>query len=176
MMQWPGGRILQRHELDAFLAQAVSNQLYEPDQLQELKVGVWRSKLNYAACDVHVLNIVIGISMAVKWLSCLCLSFAMVRWRKWITVVCSWPLSLWAVWTLPFLWMMCAASRSHGITAARGASSMASCFRANLQRLLETGLLCWTCVKARYRSCHFYPAFHFLPLNLTEFFCHFLNF
>lgn len=40
MMQWPGGRILQRHELDAFLAQAVSNQLYEPDQLQELKVGV----------------------------------------------------------------------------------------------------------------------------------------
>uniref|UniRef100_A0AAR2LY19 Family with sequence similarity 120C n=1 Tax=Pygocentrus nattereri TaxID=42514 RepID=A0AAR2LY19_PYGNA len=38
MMQWPGGRILQRHELDAFLAQAVSNQLHEPDQLQELKV------------------------------------------------------------------------------------------------------------------------------------------
>lgn len=38
IMQWPGGRILQRHELDAFLAQAVSNQLYEPDQLQELKV------------------------------------------------------------------------------------------------------------------------------------------
>uniref|UniRef100_A0A3Q2Y4L7 Family with sequence similarity 120 member C n=1 Tax=Hippocampus comes TaxID=109280 RepID=A0A3Q2Y4L7_HIPCM len=38
MMQWPGGRILQRNELDAFLAQAVSNQLYEPDQLQELKV------------------------------------------------------------------------------------------------------------------------------------------
>uniref|UniRef100_A0A3Q2WLZ7 Family with sequence similarity 120 member C n=1 Tax=Haplochromis burtoni TaxID=8153 RepID=A0A3Q2WLZ7_HAPBU len=37
MMQWPGGRILQRHELDAFLAQAVSSQLYEPDQLQELK-------------------------------------------------------------------------------------------------------------------------------------------
>lgn len=39
MMQWPGGRILQRHELDAFLAQAVSNQLYEPDQLQELKAS-----------------------------------------------------------------------------------------------------------------------------------------
>lgn len=38
-MQWPGGRILQRHELDAFLAQAVSNQLYEPDQLQELKAS-----------------------------------------------------------------------------------------------------------------------------------------
>ncbi|KAM4012385.1 constitutive coactivator of PPAR-gamma-like protein 2 isoform 1-T1 [Anomaloglossus baeobatrachus] len=38
MMQWPGGRILLRHELDAFLAQAVSSQLYEPDQLQELKI------------------------------------------------------------------------------------------------------------------------------------------
>ncbi|XP_043935224.1 constitutive coactivator of PPAR-gamma-like protein 2, partial [Protopterus annectens] len=38
MMQWPGGRILHRHELDAFLAQAVSPQLYEPDQLQELKI------------------------------------------------------------------------------------------------------------------------------------------
>uniref|UniRef100_A0A803TWF1 Family with sequence similarity 120 member C n=1 Tax=Anolis carolinensis TaxID=28377 RepID=A0A803TWF1_ANOCA len=39
MIQWPGGRILHRHELDAFLAQAVSAQLYEPDQLQELKVS-----------------------------------------------------------------------------------------------------------------------------------------
>ncbi|XP_040178802.1 constitutive coactivator of PPAR-gamma-like protein 2 isoform X1 [Rana temporaria] len=38
MMQWPGGRILFRHELDSFLAQAVSAQLYEPDQLQELKI------------------------------------------------------------------------------------------------------------------------------------------
>ncbi|XP_069501410.1 constitutive coactivator of PPAR-gamma-like protein 2 isoform X2 [Ambystoma mexicanum] len=38
IMQWPGGRILLRHELDAFLAQAVSSQLYEPDQLQELKI------------------------------------------------------------------------------------------------------------------------------------------
>nr|XP_033777692.1 constitutive coactivator of PPAR-gamma-like protein 2 isoform X1 [Geotrypetes seraphini] len=38
MMQWPGGRILLRHELDAFLAQAVSGQLYEPDHLQELKI------------------------------------------------------------------------------------------------------------------------------------------
>jgi hypothetical protein len=38
MVQWPGGRILHRHELDTFLAQAVSTQLYEPDQLQELKV------------------------------------------------------------------------------------------------------------------------------------------
>ncbi|XP_057574202.1 constitutive coactivator of PPAR-gamma-like protein 2 isoform X3 [Hippopotamus amphibius kiboko] len=38
MVQWPGGRILHRHELDTFLAQAVSTQLYEPDQLQELKI------------------------------------------------------------------------------------------------------------------------------------------
>ncbi|XP_016070664.1 PREDICTED: constitutive coactivator of PPAR-gamma-like protein 2 [Miniopterus natalensis] len=38
MVQWPGGRILHRHELDTFLAQAVSAQLYEPDQLQELKI------------------------------------------------------------------------------------------------------------------------------------------
>ncbi|TWW57218.1 Constitutive coactivator of PPAR-gamma-like protein 2 [Takifugu flavidus] len=57
IMQWPGGRILQRHELDAFLAQAVSNQLYEPDQLQELKVekvdtrGVQLSSLFMAGVD-----------------------------------------------------------------------------------------------------------------------------
>ncbi|XP_077185670.1 constitutive coactivator of PPAR-gamma-like protein 2 [Paroedura picta] len=38
MIQWPGSRILYRHELDAFLSQAVSAQLYEPDQLQELKI------------------------------------------------------------------------------------------------------------------------------------------
>ncbi|KAJ8257444.1 hypothetical protein GJAV_G00185660 [Gymnothorax javanicus] len=38
MMQWPGGRILQRNELDAFLAQAVSSQLYETEKLQEHKV------------------------------------------------------------------------------------------------------------------------------------------
>ncbi|KAG7471843.1 hypothetical protein MATL_G00102350 [Megalops atlanticus] len=38
MMQWPGGRILQRHELDAFLAQAVSSQLYDTEKLQEHKV------------------------------------------------------------------------------------------------------------------------------------------
>lgn len=37
-MQWPGARILRRQELDAFLAQALSPKLYEPDQLQELKV------------------------------------------------------------------------------------------------------------------------------------------
>ncbi|XP_025132741.1 constitutive coactivator of PPAR-gamma-like protein 2 isoform X7 [Bubalus bubalis] len=40
MVQWPGGRILHRHELDTFLAQAVSTQLYEPDQLQELKDSI----------------------------------------------------------------------------------------------------------------------------------------
>ncbi|XP_029689283.1 LOW QUALITY PROTEIN: constitutive coactivator of PPAR-gamma-like protein 2 [Takifugu rubripes] len=57
IMQWPGGRILHRHELDAFLAQAVSNQLYEPDQLQELKVekvdtrGVQLSSLFMAGVD-----------------------------------------------------------------------------------------------------------------------------
>lgn len=38
MVQWPGVRILRRQELDAFLAQALSPKLYEPDQLQELKV------------------------------------------------------------------------------------------------------------------------------------------
>ncbi|XP_036917553.1 constitutive coactivator of PPAR-gamma-like protein 2 isoform X2 [Sturnira hondurensis] len=38
MVQWPGGRVLHRHELDTFLAQAVSSQLYEPNQLQELKI------------------------------------------------------------------------------------------------------------------------------------------
>uniref|UniRef100_A0A4W3IS41 Family with sequence similarity 120 member C n=1 Tax=Callorhinchus milii TaxID=7868 RepID=A0A4W3IS41_CALMI len=38
MMHWPGGRILHRQELDAFLAQAVSSKLYEPDLLQELKI------------------------------------------------------------------------------------------------------------------------------------------
>uniref|UniRef100_UPI00358EB7C7 constitutive coactivator of PPAR-gamma-like protein 1 isoform X3 n=1 Tax=Myxine glutinosa TaxID=7769 RepID=UPI00358EB7C7 len=38
MLQWPGGRILRRQELDAFLAQAVSPLLYKPEQLQELKI------------------------------------------------------------------------------------------------------------------------------------------
>ncbi|KAJ8017333.1 hypothetical protein DPEC_G00016780 [Dallia pectoralis] len=61
MLQWPGGRILQRHELDAFLAQAVSNQLYEPDQLQELKVekvdsrGVQLASLFLAGVDTALL-------------------------------------------------------------------------------------------------------------------------
>ncbi|XP_059186293.1 constitutive coactivator of PPAR-gamma-like protein 1 homolog isoform X2 [Centropristis striata] len=38
MLHWPGVRILRRNELDAFLAQALSSKLYEPDQLQELKI------------------------------------------------------------------------------------------------------------------------------------------
>uniref|UniRef100_A0A8C1HYT7 Family with sequence similarity 120 member A n=1 Tax=Cyprinus carpio carpio TaxID=630221 RepID=A0A8C1HYT7_CYPCA len=38
MLQWPGVRILRRNELDAFLAQALSPKLYEPDQLQDLKI------------------------------------------------------------------------------------------------------------------------------------------
>ncbi|XP_076027516.1 constitutive coactivator of PPAR-gamma-like protein 1 homolog isoform X2 [Genypterus blacodes] len=38
MLHWPGIRVLRRNELDAFLAQALSPKLYEPDQLQELKI------------------------------------------------------------------------------------------------------------------------------------------
>ncbi|TMS18881.1 constitutive coactivator of PPAR-gamma-like protein 1 homolog isoform X1 [Larimichthys crocea] len=38
MLHWPGLRILRRNELDAFLAQALSPKLYDPDQLQELKI------------------------------------------------------------------------------------------------------------------------------------------
>uniref|UniRef100_A0A8C5Y0P3 Constitutive coactivator of PPAR-gamma-like protein 1 n=1 Tax=Microcebus murinus TaxID=30608 RepID=A0A8C5Y0P3_MICMU len=38
MVQWPGARILCHQELDTFLAQALSPKLYEPDQLQELKI------------------------------------------------------------------------------------------------------------------------------------------
>ncbi|KAM9751626.1 constitutive coactivator of PPAR-gamma-like protein 2 isoform 2-T2 [Menidia menidia] len=61
MMQWPSGRILQRHELDAFLSQAVSSQLYEPEQLQELKVekmearGVQLAALFMAGVDTALL-------------------------------------------------------------------------------------------------------------------------
>lgn len=53
-MQWPGGRILQRHELDAFLAQAVSSQLYEPDQLQELKVRCFPTPSESDRIDTQV--------------------------------------------------------------------------------------------------------------------------
>lgn len=49
MLQWPGVRILRRNELDAFLAQALSPKLYEPDQLQDLKV-------------IHVENVARGAS------------------------------------------------------------------------------------------------------------------
>lgn len=38
MLHWPGIRVLRRLELDAFLAQALSPKLYEPEQLQELKI------------------------------------------------------------------------------------------------------------------------------------------
>ncbi|KAK0141293.1 Constitutive coactivator of PPAR-gamma-like protein 1 [Merluccius polli] len=38
MLHWPGVRILRRNELDAFLAQALSPKLYEPEQLQDLKI------------------------------------------------------------------------------------------------------------------------------------------
>ncbi|XP_056462363.1 constitutive coactivator of PPAR-gamma-like protein 1 [Gadus chalcogrammus] len=38
MLHWPGVRILRRYELDAFLAQALSPQLYQPEQLQDLKI------------------------------------------------------------------------------------------------------------------------------------------
>lgn len=38
MLHWPGIRVLRRHELDAFLAQALSSKLYEPEGLQELKI------------------------------------------------------------------------------------------------------------------------------------------
>lgn len=38
MLHWPGIRVLRRNELDAFLAQALSSKLYEPEQQQELKI------------------------------------------------------------------------------------------------------------------------------------------
>lgn len=65
-MQWPGGRILQRHELDAFLAQAVSSQLYEPDQLQELKV---RSHCTLPHCWTNIVIVCVNrtyLLMSVK--------------------------------------------------------------------------------------------------------------
>ncbi|CAB1315701.1 unnamed protein product, partial [Coregonus sp. 'balchen'] len=39
MLQWPGVRVLRGKELDAFLSQALSPKLYEPEQLQELKLA-----------------------------------------------------------------------------------------------------------------------------------------
>ncbi|XP_075431038.1 constitutive coactivator of PPAR-gamma-like protein 1 isoform X2 [Ascaphus truei] len=61
MVQWPGIRILRRHELDAFLAQALSPKLYEPDQLQELKIdnldprGIQLSALFMSGVDMALL-------------------------------------------------------------------------------------------------------------------------
>lgn len=60
MVQWPGIRILRRQELDAFLAQALSPKLYEPDQLQELKVIFklqWSVLTWYSSfIDIYVFN------------------------------------------------------------------------------------------------------------------------
>ncbi|XP_069823168.1 constitutive coactivator of PPAR-gamma-like protein 1 [Dendropsophus ebraccatus] len=61
MVQWPGIRILRRQELDAFLAQALSPKLYEPDQLQELKIdnldprGIQLSALFMSGVDMALL-------------------------------------------------------------------------------------------------------------------------
>ncbi|XP_062842224.1 constitutive coactivator of PPAR-gamma-like protein 1 homolog isoform X2 [Trichomycterus rosablanca] len=61
MLQWPGVRILRRNELDAFLAQALSPKLYEPDQLQELKIenldarGVQLAALFMSGVDMALL-------------------------------------------------------------------------------------------------------------------------
>uniref|UniRef100_A0A8C5R0L6 Family with sequence similarity 120 member A n=1 Tax=Leptobrachium leishanense TaxID=445787 RepID=A0A8C5R0L6_9ANUR len=61
MVQWPGIRILRRQELDAFLAQALSPKLYEPEQLQELKIdnvdsrGIQLSALFMSGVDMALL-------------------------------------------------------------------------------------------------------------------------
>ncbi|XP_073500642.1 constitutive coactivator of PPAR-gamma-like protein 1 [Phyllobates terribilis] len=61
MVQWPGIRILRRQELDAFLTQALSPKLYEPDQLQELKIdnldprGIQLSALFMSGVDMALL-------------------------------------------------------------------------------------------------------------------------
>ncbi|XP_063796809.1 constitutive coactivator of PPAR-gamma-like protein 1 [Pseudophryne corroboree] len=61
IVQWPGIRILRRQELDAFLAQALSPKLYEPDQLQELKIdnldprGIQLSALFMSGVDMALL-------------------------------------------------------------------------------------------------------------------------
>ncbi|XP_028680959.1 constitutive coactivator of PPAR-gamma-like protein 1 isoform X1 [Erpetoichthys calabaricus] len=75
MLQWPGMRILRRHELDAFLAQAVSPKLYEPDQLQELKIdsldprGIQLAALFMSGVDMALLaNDVCG--QPIPWEHC----------------------------------------------------------------------------------------------------------
>lgn len=61
MVQWPGIRILRRQELDAFLSQALSPKLYEPEQLQELKIenldprGIQLSALFMSGVDMALL-------------------------------------------------------------------------------------------------------------------------
>ncbi|OCT58081.1 constitutive coactivator of PPAR-gamma-like protein 1 homolog [Xenopus laevis] len=61
MVQWPGIRILRKQELDAFLAQAISPKLYEPEQLQELKIdnldprGIQLSALFMSGVDMAFL-------------------------------------------------------------------------------------------------------------------------
>uniref|UniRef100_A0A6Q2YBE2 Family with sequence similarity 120A n=1 Tax=Esox lucius TaxID=8010 RepID=A0A6Q2YBE2_ESOLU len=75
MLQWPGLRILRRNELDAFLAQALSPKLYEPDQLQELKIdnldprGVQLAALFMSGVDMALLaNDVCG--QPIPWEHC----------------------------------------------------------------------------------------------------------
>ncbi|GAA6100410.1 constitutive coactivator of PPAR-gamma-like protein 1 homolog isoform X1 [Tachysurus ichikawai] len=75
MLQWPGVRILRRNELDAFLAQALSPKLYEPDQLQELKIenldarGVQLAALFMCGVDMALLvNDVCG--QPIPWEHC----------------------------------------------------------------------------------------------------------
>ncbi|XP_056129025.1 constitutive coactivator of PPAR-gamma-like protein 1 homolog isoform X2 [Lampris incognitus] len=75
LLHWPGVRILRRNELDAFLAQALSPKLYEPDQLQELKIdhldprGVQLAALFMSGVDMALLaNDVCG--QPIPWEHC----------------------------------------------------------------------------------------------------------
>ncbi|KAL1007854.1 hypothetical protein UPYG_G00092490 [Umbra pygmaea] len=75
MLQWPGLRILRRNELDAFLAQALSPKLYQPDQLQELKIdnldprGIQLAALFMSGVDMALLaNDVCG--QPIPWEHC----------------------------------------------------------------------------------------------------------
>lgn len=91
--------------------------------------------------SLHLLNLKNAVILHL-WVS--------VRWRKWMPVVCSWPLSLWPALTQRCSSMMSAASRCHGNTAVPGAFLTANCSRANWPGLLVTGPPCWTCVRGRY--------------------------
>uniref|UniRef100_A0AAZ3PHJ5 Family with sequence similarity 120A n=1 Tax=Oncorhynchus tshawytscha TaxID=74940 RepID=A0AAZ3PHJ5_ONCTS len=75
MLQWPGVRVLRGKELDAFLAQALSPKLYEPEQLQELKIdnldprGVQLAALFMSGVDMALLaNDVCG--QPIPWEHC----------------------------------------------------------------------------------------------------------